>query len=133
MSKAIIDACTFVCTRCGREHIGQHARAIPLGWKYFKDGALRCPDCVAAAPFGHLPPTKPKGGLEAGQPIEPPISVHAARDGLRWLVALNPLRVTTQHQPLTFLIEPDQADALADELRRYAALARNPGTLGDRP
>lgn len=141
---------TVICTHCAREERLPVERS-PEGWDVV-DGAAICPDCLDAtmrlAPnlvsfdtgvfdgdgstFFHLPdPGENAMRFTLAQRPEPAFSLCLAQSMPgQYSVALSPARVMTLYQPLAYLLDADEADELARQLRHYAELARRPGTLG---
>ncbi len=141
--------CTFIC-EC-EQQAQAPANSFPEGWDVIDDKAV-CRDCLNAtvrlAPNmvslnsgvfeGDAGATQmfamaDRTSIKLKQPpiVEPPFALCVAQQlPGEYAVALSPARVLTLYQPLAYLLDPDEADALADELRHYASLARRPGTLG---
>lgn len=122
---------TFVCCDCRREE-NATSRALPPGWDKVTPRAIRCPDCkdmierayIAQSARAEPPRTAAATASQSGFHIN-----LERQDSGEYLVAIAPAQILMRWLPLGFFATPDEARALAADLRRYAALAENRGAL----
>lgn len=120
---------TFVCCDCAREE-NSPRRTIPPGWDKVAPDAVRCPDCNTLIEAMHSQrarerrPTTPFPHPNSGFHV----NLERQNDG-EYLIAIAPAHILMRWLPLGFFATPDEARALAADLRRYAALAENRGEL----